>query len=216
MNRSIMIVLFALSICSCNQESATENSDVSTAVEHQALSVNSLPASSGETPRSFEFRSSKSGTFSLELKGKRAELRDGTGKSLATYTVESGKTKIDGHGVVKGGAEKVKLLNEQDELRLYLRQYEDGDFKLKNAAGSLVVKAKKQDYGFKVVNDSGQVLFKVKQKNGHPVLQNEQGERLMEVSATASNLAALPLGIEELSIEERVGFFLQIHSWGAM
>lgn len=131
-----------------------------------------------------------------------AKLLDGAEKELARYTWSSGKLKIKDAadqvlGYVTGEAPVFKLEDPgQERLLFRLQQQEDGDWKLEDPEGKLLLRIKQRSYGVEVETPDDQRFASVKRKEDKISLKKASGAILHETHEPISADALACLALE--------------------
>ncbi len=147
--------------------------------------------------------------FALKDKDDGAKLVDADENELARLKDKGDKTEVRTPddvvvAIITGDADKLKIESPTREERFALKRYEDGDYKLKTAAGETLYVLKAKDYGFKIRDANGADVAKVKKSADKVKLKDAKGETLYETKADIPAIAVACLAFEGVALPTRV------------
>ena len=148
------------------------------------------------------------------------ELVDARDQLLARYVVEGDRVIMRDHrgrplGAVTTSGSKYRLEDVSGRVRYAFSRSPDGDYKLKDGGGRLLLKFKAKDYGYKVVDAVDVLQFKVREKSGRMVVRDASGVTRFSTERTVPQLNLAVAAADALTLPERAALLLRLQQTGA-
>jgi hypothetical protein len=160
--------------------------------------------------------------FSVQWMEDGAKLVDSRGHELARLKPREQRVKINGPddavlGVLSGDAAKLKVkVDDADKAVLFvLRRQSDGDYKLEDGREGLLAKLKlKGADAVRVEDASGATLCKARRKAGKLVITDAAELTMLSAEGTASLMGFAVLGLQRLTLPQRVALLYRLDALG--
>ncbi|QIR40731.1 hypothetical protein HCG51_31235 [Tolypothrix sp. PCC 7910] len=215
--RSLITLFLVTTIISCG--SGNSRSDVT----HNSSSQNTPVATNvAANQGKIQFKTEGgSELFALKPEADGAKLVDGKNQELARIKadkvgkikIKNGSEKVLGYAVTEKGYWKLKDANQSQDLYI-LRQQNNGDYKLEDAAKKEIYRIKARKDGFEIETPDKNLAYQVIVKEGKTSLIKGSSKTIFSTKSQLSPIAFTCFGLDVLTREQQAGLAYAVNLTG--